>query len=170
MWIEVRRVDVLHTMKEIRLSNGQLALVSDEDYADVSRYKWYPLKKPGTTYALRSKPVTVYMHTQILKTPAGLHVDHINGNGLDNRRENIRCVRPKDNSRRIRKRKPSRAGYKGVAVSKTKGRWEARICVDYKLRHIGTYDTPEQAARAYDQEATKHFGEFAMPNFEATAE
>ena len=155
-------------MREIPLTQGKVALVDDGDYDLVSRFKWLAAKAPRTWYARRvdygaGRKKNESMHRLILNAPPDKIVDHINGNGLDNRRENLRLATKIQNNCNTRLRRDNRSGYKGVKRNAL--RWIARIRIDRKLIHLGSFATKEDAARAYDNAARQHFGEFAKLNF-----
>lgn len=150
-------------MREIPLSQGQVALVDDEDYERLSRFSWYASWAPDsqTFYARRSVGSKKhYMHRQILGARAGEQVDHKNHNGLDNRRENLRCCAQRQNLLNTRKRQACTSKYKGVYWNKSYGEWQARI----KRRHLGFFKDEGDAALAYNQAAAAEFGEFAHLN------
>mgnify|MGYP002855667327 CR=1 FL=1 len=92
-------------------------------------------------------------------------VDHINGDPADNRRENLRVAKSIDNQRNMRIPKHNTSGFKGVSFVKEKRRYKAQISINDRSKHIGYFDTPEEAARAYDEAARFFFGEFACVNF-----
>lgn len=162
-------------MKQIPLTQGQVALVDDEDFESLSQHKWSARwhKRTKGFYALRNsktvagKKHTILMHREILGLQRGdkLVVDHINHDTLDNRRKNLRACTSKDNSRNMRPRPNRSTGYKGVHWSNSHKKWRAQINVDRKVTMIGDFTTPEDAARAYDAYAVKAFGEFAYLNF-----
>jgi hypothetical protein len=107
---------------------------------------------------------TLYLHRLILGVNhPKLVVDHIDGNPLNNSRENLRVCTSRENSRNMGKR--TGAKYRGVNYRKDRKTWRAVIKVDYKFIHLGTFDTAEEAAYAYDQAALRYFGEFARTNF-----
>ena len=107
------------------------------------------------------------MHREIMDAPAGLYVDHINRNGLDNRRPNLRIVTPQQNSWNTRLGiGRGRSKYKGVSQDKDVRKWRASICIDKKLKHLGYFTDEKQAAEAYDKAAKKHRGEYAFLNFD----
>lgn len=159
-------------MKEIQLTQqgknkGLLvALVDDDDYESLSKFRWVGHKeRSGIHYALRTvkKPVrkTIYMHRVIMNTPLELCVDHIDHNGLNNQKSNLRnCTRSQNQANR----KPSgRSKYLGVCLADNRIR--AMITVNSKCLKIGSYKTEEAAAHAYDEAAKKYHGEFANLNF-----
>lgn len=159
-------------MKEIQLTRGQVAIVDDGDFDELSKYNWQAVKKGRVTYAGRNaiqgeKRGRIYMHRQILKTKSGIEVDHISGDGLDNRRSNLRECTHADNSRNRGANSNNACGYKGVFWVEHAKSWRARIKVNGKAIHIGYFKVLEDAARAYDATAKKYFGEFSGINFPA---
>ena len=111
---------------------------------------------------LSIKGITVPLHRHITNCPKGMHVDHINGNVLDNRLSNLRICTPSQNQANSKLPKNNTSGYKGV--SKNGDGWKAKIRVDYAYYYLGTFLTKEEAARAYNAAAIKYFGEFARLN------
>lgn len=101
-----------------------------------------------------------------MTAPTGLVVDHINHNGLDNRRRNLRIVTAKQNSWNMRSAKGrGTSNYKGVGWVKNKRKWRASISIDNKPKHLGYFEDEKKAAAAYDKAAKEHRGEFAVLNF-----
>ena len=152
---------------EIPLSRGLVAIVDDEDYDAVTAVgKWSATPSSKTFYArrtVRNGPPphgTLFMHTFLMGT---LGVDHRNGNGLDNRRANLRIATHGQNMRNRGLVATNSTGYKGVQYRRP-GVWRARIQLDRKQLHLGQYPTPEEAAEAYNAAAIKYFGEFALLN------
>lgn len=159
-------------MKEIRLTRGKVALIDDRDLEVVSKFSWSAYqshKRWGWyAYAYTSPPRKyIFMHRLILGLTEGdgLQVDHINRNGLDNRRRNLRIATPKQNqyNQGVRTH-PKTSKYKGVSWNKVQGEWVANIRVNGRKLYLGGYSNEEDAARAYNDGARKHFGEFARPN------
>lgn len=149
---------------------GLVTQVDDDDFEFLNKFRWYAGRNhAGNIYAERQEYLRpgfrkIKMHRLITDAPKGMVVDHINGNGLDNRRENLRVCTLAENSQnraRIRK-KSSDSKYKGVSFVSYYG---ARIKVDGKMINLGHFKTPEEAARAYDEAAKKYFGQFANLNF-----
>jgi len=104
------------------------------------------------------------MHRQIIHVPEGYVIDHINGNGLDNRKANLRPATVAQNAWNSKKRNP-RSGYKGVCFDKDKGLWRAAIVCNRKRIHLGYFKDKTTAAKAYDKAAKKYHGQFASLNF-----
>lgn len=159
-------------MKTIPLTRGKFAIVDDADYEYLSQFKWYVREQkhvhgPSTFYARRkSGGKTIQMHRVILGLKPGdkLVVDHINHDGLDNRRENLRVGTHAQNVANMKSNHGS-SRFKGVVWDKSASNWKAHIKKDQKVTHIGYYPTEEMAARSYDEKALELFGEYALLNF-----
>ena len=152
-------------MKEIELTQGKVAIVDDEDFEYISQWKWcYTInQKSRSGYAIRRPGIL--MHRVINKTPPGMQTDHINGNGLDNRKENLRSCTRTQNKANVKMNRNNKSGYKGVSREKKRKTWRAHIRIGGKGRALGRFDILEEAARAYDRAAREKFGEFARLNF-----
>jgi hypothetical protein len=164
--------------RTIPLTQGKVATVDDADFDRVNAFKWYAYKDRNTWYARRSVPsekaggrfsAAVLMHRFILGAAKGQPVDHINGDGLDNRRQNIRVCSSKDNARNSKRSLANTSGKKGVHWDAAAGRWRARICVDRKLIYVGSFRDLDAAAAAYDAAAVKYFGQYAKTNSQDAA-
>lgn len=154
----------------IELTHGT-CLVDDEDYeAVVAAGKWFSYRSHRTFYVNRNitvdgKPTTQSLHSFL----TGYRMtDHINGNGLDNRRINLRKADHSLNGANRRVGVNSSTGFKGVWLT-TSGRYAAAIKHAGRRRHLGRYDTAEQAAAAYDAAARELFGDYAALNLEGAA-
>lgn len=146
----------------VPLTKGHIATVDATDLLIVSSYCW---GSNGRYAIAHSRTMaTTYMHRVILGlTPGdGRDVDHENGDGFDNRRSNLRIATHQQNMRNIRKQKLPISGFKGVYPNHD--RWAAAAHLSYRKVYIGTFDTREEAAAAYDEFAKRHFGEFAHLN------
>lgn len=158
--------------KSIPLTKGQFAIVDDEDYDWLMQWKWHY----STGYAMRKQSgprdaphPTILMHRAILAPPHGMFIDHINMNGLDNRRCNLRiCTASQNNYNRIPYRtKTATSQYKGVRFHRLRNKWHAFIVLHKgKQTHLGYFTSEIDAAKAYDVAARAHFGEFARLNIE----
>lgn len=162
-------------MKLIQLNRGQFAKVDDEDFENLSLYKWWapPERKTSKSYVIGyiknpgEEPKRLLMHRLLMNPDKSQVVDHINGDTLDNRRSNLRVCTNQENSRSRAKRlqKNNTSGFTGVVASSVFGKWGARIKVNGKAIHLGTFETKEDAAKAYDKAAKKFHGEYATLNY-----
>ncbi len=155
------------SMKRIPLTQGMIAIVDDEDYEMLARHRWH-YRKPDTTTGRAGRRLgphkQILMHQEIMGKKAGYEIDHINHNGLDNRRSNLRFCTPSQNHWNQR----SRCGtskYKGVSWKASRKKWTAQIYGDHKTFYLGLFVSEEDAARSYDRAARERFGEFAYCNF-----
>lgn len=159
-------------MKQISLTRGYAAVVDDADYEAVAQYRWHAIVDRYRAYAGRNAKragggyATQRMHTLLTGWP---RVDHIDGDGLNNQRSNLRPASALENNRNARKHTPGYSTYKGVSWCKREGRWFAQIQHQRKHRHLGYHSTEIEAALAYDAAARELFGEFAHLNFVAVA-
>lgn len=157
--------------KEIELTNDMTAIVDDEDYDEMSSYRWHGCQIGRTAYAVRRESGrSILMSRQIMGvTESKTHVDHISGNGLDNRKCNLRQATHSQNMCNCRKFKRKCASkYKGVVRHNKPGFkkcWNAKITHNKKTRSLGYFYNEIEAALAYDEAARILFGEFARPNF-----
>lgn len=142
----------------IPLTQGQVALIDDDDAPLIMRYRW---QYQARGYAVgRVNGQQVYMHRFLLNAPPGLQVDHINGNRLDNSRANLRLVTPRQNRQNSL---PRPHHLKGISWEKQ--RWRVRIHVDGQCLNLGSYSDPHHAALLYDAAARHFFGDYARTNF-----
>lgn len=106
------------------------------------------------------------MHRFILDAPDGIAVDHVNGNGLDNRKANLRLASSSQNAiHRMRRNPAASSKYRGVTLHKGLGKWQAKAVYEGASIYLGVFVLEEEAAKAYDEFAIEHFGEFAVLNF-----
>jgi hypothetical protein len=162
-------------MKEIQLGGHKrgskitgYVIIDDEDFEKVSKYNWCLAKRGIHNYAKSYSPgkKLTYLHRFIFNPPNGKLIDHINRNGLDNRKENLRLCTHAENRCNRGKTIENSTGYKGVYRSYTKiERWVARIsCGNIKSKDLGSFKTKREAAIAYNLAAKKYHGEFAYQN------
>lgn len=148
-------------MKTIIVSKKFKAVVSDRDYKVLNKYPWYVVKTPRSIYANTSiNGKTVYMHRLIMSAQKGQEIDHINNDGLDNRRENLRFCTSSQNKANMRLRSDNKSGYKGVNFDKQTGKWRARIKFNNKEYSLGRHNKLEDAVKARKAALTLH-GKFA---------
>jgi hypothetical protein len=131
-------------------------------------YKWKIQSKSNASssfYLVRHKGrATTYFHRELLECPNSLHVDHINGNSLDNRMSNLRSCTHQQNRCNSKLSSNNSTGFKGVDYMKSKEKFRARIKYQYKEIHLGLFEYAEDAALAYNDAAITYFGEFARLN------
>jgi len=162
-----------YTFRRIRLTQGKYANVDPDDYHKLAKYKWHAAKRGRTFYVERviraknGKQLSIAMHRQVIIVPDNLFVDHINHNGLDNRKANLRPATLIQNVRNRAKYNNRAYGskYKGVIWHKEHKLWQAQIRVNRKPIFLGSFKNELQAAKAYDKAAKKYHGEFAALNF-----
>lgn len=171
-------------MKEIQLTHGKVALVDDDMFDYLNQWKWFAIKHRNTYYAARGKynegkREHISIHRVVMNCIAndGKIVDHKDGNGLNNQKENLRICTSSDNSRNSKKHKKCSSKFKGVRIFREKYirkrdntlaiygvRWLASISTDNGRIHLGSFKTEEDAALAYNKAAIKYHGEFANLN------
>jgi len=157
-------------MKKIKLANNRgTALVDDDDFDRVSQFKWCILEGLHTNYAQTSiypngRHTTVSMHRLIMNKPKKMHVDHKDGNGLNNQQQNLRLCTRSQNLGNSLKRKGCSSKFKGVTWNKRDKKWKAHGCLNSCFNYLGYFDDEQEAAQAYNVWAVKAFGEFAQLN------
>ncbi len=162
-------------MKEIKLTNSErVALVDDEDFEEISKYKWHfhggrarttrhdPKKYKET--ARRSRIVGTYMHRMLLKAGPTDEIDHVDRNPLNNKKSNLRFCTRSQNIQNTPRRAMGSNTYKGVTYRKESGAWRARIVVNGKRLSLGEGRDPKELARLYNAAALKYHGAFAHLN------
>lgn len=156
-------------MKKIKLTQGKFVFVDDCDYKYLNQWKWYTKKDRHTFYAVRNlrkskhtSQTPVYMHGVILQR-IGIkfqQVDHIDGNGLNNCRSNLRAATNQENSFNQRLAKNNTSGHRGIIWYKRYQKWMAEIRTNGRLKFLGYFDNIEEAIRAYDEAAIKYYGKY----------
>jgi len=172
--LSYRRFHYGYPFRRIPLTQGKYAIVDPEDYERLNKYKWYASEGGSTFYAARcvwepvnKKKRTIKMHREIINPPHPLVVDHINRNGLDNRKANLRPATKSQNTinKPCIKQKGAHSKYLGVTWQKSINKWQAQIRAKGKPRVIGYFNDEIEAAKAYDRAAKKYHKEFAVLNF-----
>lgn len=152
----------------VPLSSGQFAIIDAEDADCILRFKW----SFQGQYAHRQLPKSehpgkkkVYMHRVIANAPDGMMVDHINGNCLDNRKSNLRLATHALNASNSKSRTTNTSGFRGVTWATRSRKWKAQISISGRCLHLGLFESPTDAARAYDNKSREVRGAFAVLNF-----
>jgi len=162
-------------VKEIKLTQGKVALVDDLDFDLVAPFTWCAAQeKEGYFTAVTRIPIkngkqrqkTIKMHRLLMDAYLydGLIIDHINGNPLDNQRCNLRICTKAQNVMNSKIPKRNASGFKGVSFCSRMKKWKTGIMVNSKSIHLGYFNDKMQAAQAYNEAAKKYFGEFAKLN------
>ena len=152
---------------EIKVQGNYITKIDPEDYERWGQHCWFLSESRGgkkyvRVYTTKGRGrVGKYLHRLIAEAPKGTHVDHINGDSLDNRRSNLRYATQSQNIANSKPRIGGTSRFKGVHWNKRAGRWAAAIKINYKSKYLGLFDTEQEAAEAYRQAAHKHFGDFA---------
>jgi len=157
-------------MKEITLTQGRVALVDDEDYEELNKYKWCAVKLHGIYYAKRQQKIrkdvekVILMHRQITNFKYKM-IDHIDHDGLNNQKYNLRSCNQAQNTANSRPYENNTSGLKGVCWHKIGKKWVSQIGFNNNLIYLGLFNDKNDAGRAYDKKAIELFGEFAVLNF-----
>jgi hypothetical protein len=156
--------------KIIPLTQGKEAIVDDEDFEYLNQWKWRYSggRRPGYAITGESfkKGGRFRMHRLIVNAPSNIDVDHINGNRLDNRRENLRFCNQSQNLANSKLQVNNTSGYKGVCWNKRIKKWHSQVGSRKNRKNLGEFNTAEEAAKAHDEAAKKLYGEFAKLNFD----
>jgi len=153
-------------MKELVLLHGEIAYVDYEDFDRIKDYKWFYEARPNTVYVARWCPILkrlIRLHREILNAPKGITVDHIDGNGLNNTKANLRLATTSQNGANTKSRARNKSGYKGVSRHQ-KDKWQVHLKCGNKKLYLGLFTDLKEAAKAYNIAALEHFGEFAKLN------
>jgi len=155
---------------KIPLTQGRFAKVDPADYVWLAQFRWHCKANTDIIYAVRTiqvagKSKRIYMHRQIMDTPEDLVCDHVNHDGLDNRRGNLRNCTTSQNNANRRCAPTATSQYLGVSWDKRRRKWVAYIKKEGKQRFLGSFDSEIDAAKAYDRAARRLHGPFAHLNF-----
>jgi hypothetical protein len=153
--------------KEIRLTQGKVALVDDADFDWLNQFKWCAHRDCNTFYAKRAAPTVngkrgvLYMHALLV----GKGCDHKDGNGLNNQRNNLRPATTQQNNWNRGAHKNSTSPFNGVSWNKSSNKWQAHIGFNGKKQHLGYFHDEVEAAQVWDAAACEYFGGYARLNF-----
>jgi hypothetical protein len=158
-------------VKEIPLTLGLFSFVDDEDFDELNKYNWCANESAttkGLFYALRNggNKTHIFMHRQIMKLHKGEIVDHINHNGLDNRKCNLRICEHSQNLMNHKLYKSNTSGLHNVYWSEHNHKWRAYIQKNKKKIMLGDFNSKEEAGKSYDKKAKEIYGDFAVLNFD----
>lgn len=151
----VKQLRIVGDVAYVPLSKGYEAIIDVEDAQFVGRFNWtVVVKKCNRIYAWRNirrngKQTTIYLHREVMNAQRGQEVDHIDGDGLNNRRVNLRITTHQQNLCNQLLRTTNKSGFKGVSWAKDRSKWRAQITVNYKMKYLGSFKTKEMAHAAY---------------------
>ena len=167
MTIKIRPIRIHGDKAVITLTRGLKSVIDTCDVGLVSGFNWYAVTTCGPNYAARDRrkpegdgPKKIYLHRVIMSALSDDIIDHIDGDGLNNSRTNIRLVDHSQNMMNVGLRSHNTSGFKGVTWNKKAGKWEARIGCRGKYHYLGLYDDPSEAHDAYVVAAKSLHGEF----------
>ena len=161
----IRQIRIEGQVAYVPLTRGYEAIIDAADVPSVDQWNWQATQQQHTIYAVRTERSgtskrTVRMHRALMGDPIGFEVDHVDGNGLDNRRSNLRQATPSQNQFNQRLSSANSSGFKGVTWCRKGRRWKARIKVKNVLKHLGTFTSPEAAHAAYCAASERFHGDF----------
>ena len=158
----------LYETRVIPVTRRKFAVVDGGDYYRLSRFRWHAVFNSKTFYAARiERGKTIKMHREIMGAPKDLVVDHVDRDGLNNRRGNLRLCSEAENSRNTGSNARAISRYKGVHWHRRMGKWVAAIQYEKQVNHLGYFGDEVEAAESYDKKAREFFGEYGYLNFPA---
>jgi hypothetical protein len=162
---EIRQIRIKDNIAYVPLTQGYEAVIDADDMPLVDGFNWTALIAPKTVYAYRKdcsgpKQRAIYMHRVLMGEPEGMHIDHRDGDGLNNRKFNLRDATPSQNQQNSRLPSSNTSGFKGVSWHPRGGKWRAQIGVNGENLHLGLFPTPESAHAAYCSASADLHGKF----------
>lgn len=166
--VSVRGIEIHDGIAFVPLTRGYVARIDPEDVEKVRCFNWSVQIRPRTCYAIRTPRKNeqgtrahMLLHRLIMDAPEDTQVDHISGDGLDCRKQNLRLATSEDNARNARRRRDNQSGYKGVSWHKQRRKWVAQLNIDGKRKHLGLFICPKEAHAVYCDAVERLHGEFA---------
>lgn len=164
------------SFKLIPLTKGLFTKVDAADFDELSKYRWYAYKRTKTLiYAVRTgkkevgEAQTVKMHSHLMKPVKPLQVDHIDGDGLNNQRSNLRICTAAQNNMNLGWKTNNTSGYRGVWWEKGNKAWRSDIRVNKKIIYLGHFKDKYKAHLAYEAARKKYHGEYARKGLVPTS-
>lgn len=152
-------------MKTIKLTKGRFTIVDDDLFEFLNQYKWhYQFGYAKRMIRVNGQRKALHLHRFIINAPNHLQVDHINGDSLDNRRENLRLCSQKDNAKNRSMSKNNKSGFPGVYYYEKYGKYCAQATVNGSKKTLGYFDTKEEAFEARQEVVKEHYKSFAPVN------
>jgi len=150
-------------MIKISINQGKVIIIDDDDFDRISKYHWIVCKTGYVKTVVNYE--TIILHRFIMNAKKGQQLDHVNGDTLDNRKENLRFCSTSQNLANRKRFINNRSGYKGVDWRPIEKKFRARLSINKRAIHLGYFSDPKDAAFAYDRAAKEYFGSFARINF-----
>lgn len=136
-------------MKKIKLTKGKYAIIDDKDYKYLSQFNWqYDGFYAGRNIVINNKKTRIRMHSEIMQTPKGYGVDHLNRNRLDNRRKNLKICTQSDNQKNLKKFITNKSGTTNVHWDKDRNKWRVQKCFNGMRKTIGRFNNLKEAKNA----------------------
>ena len=162
---KIRPIRVEGNIAYVPLTKGKEAIIDADDVPIAGHLNWYAMVRSTGSYAMRAyysgtTRRVLGMHRVIMGDPEGMDIDHIDGDGLNNRKANLRVVTTSQNLCNTRLRSDNTSGYKGVSFRKKIAKWEAYIRVDGKHKALGLFNCPTSAHAAYAKASKELHGEY----------
>jgi hypothetical protein len=162
-----REITISGDVAMVPLTRGFVAQIDASDLHKVAGFNWFAVVQSYTVYAVRrvsgvkGRGSKISMHRQIIGATDEVQVDHVDLNGLNNRRKNLRIATPQQNCFNRRKTRANTSGFKGVCWNRKSRKWQAGIRINGRSMHLGLFETPELAYEAYCSAAKSSYGSFA---------
>jgi hypothetical protein len=166
--VSVRGIEIHDGIAFVPLTRGYVARIDVSDIEKVKPFNWGVQIKDRTCYAIRTPRKNergtrahILLHRLIMEAPEDMQVDHISGDGLDCRKQNLRLATHEENVRNARRRRDNQSGYKGVSWHRQRRKWVAQLNVNGKRKYLGLFTCPKEAHAAYCDAVAETHGEFA---------